>query len=225
MDSSFIQQDRFQAALREIVAETPKPLADVLNTKMFYILRGASRGTPIASRADIEKTFDVIAYKVSKSRKTGNVRRGKSIIGNATVAAIAVNARRGRAGLPGLKGPEMAKAIQKFMGQRFRAIGTEKAGWRKAIGGFGTAIGQPPWKEVSTGIKGVGKYSIAKPSFDSQAMAQYDVNSYKNPGHVQDIDPRTVTALEEAFDAEAASMEQYIQNKLQPIAAAHNGRP
>lgn len=221
-----IDDREFQAALRQYLAKTEKSLAPALNTKMFYIGRGAHRNTPQADRSKIEAELGVIAYKISKSKKTGKFARRKAIVGGSgprLVYAI-INARLGRAGKKGLQGKEMAAAAKRLLGKRFRGIGTEKDGWLHAIRKFGAAIGQGFTKDGGAGrLKGKSVGTVAKDGWNPECTLEYNVNSYDTK-HKQYLDPRTVRALQQAFTDETRSMQEHLRKKLQPIADQHNGR-
>jgi hypothetical protein len=215
----------FQSALRNYLAATEKELSVALNTKMFYIARGAHRNTPQADRSKIEAELGVTAYKISKSKKTGKLTRRKAIIGGPVRLAYAIiNARRGRAGKPGLYGSQMAKAVKSMLGKRFRAIGTAKDGWLAGIRKFVAAIGQGFEKEGGASrIKGKSTAIVAKPGWDPFCELEYNVNSYDTK-HAQSIDPRTQQALQTAFDDEARSMNDYLIKRLQKEADKINAK-
>lgn len=220
MGTSGVDMREFQEALREYLGKTEKALPEALNTKMFYIARGAHRGTPIADRAKIEQELGVVGYRTSVSKKTGNFVRRKAVLGGGALIYRIINGRRQLAGKAGLAGQAMKQAVARLIGKRLRSIGTERAGWLAIIRGFGSVINMFP----SPRVKGKGMATVAKPGWSPQAQMDYDLNSFKNPGHRQEIDPRTVAALQASFNAEAQSMREYLSKKLQPIADQHNGR-
>src|SRR5690349_9441988 len=95
-----VDMTEFQQALRGYLCKTEKALPEALNTKMFYIARGAHRGTPIADRGKIEQELSVTGYKISKSKKTGKFRRGRATVAGGSIIYRIINARVGRAGKP-----------------------------------------------------------------------------------------------------------------------------
>ncbi len=58
-----VDLSEWNKALRELLAKTPKPITETVNTQAFYALRGAKRGTQKASRAKIE-ALGIVGYDV-----------------------------------------------------------------------------------------------------------------------------------------------------------------
>lgn len=218
--------DGFSSTLAEYMKLTKKDHAEIMNTKGFFISRAASRNTVRADPAKMEKELGVAGYKVKLrqvgpdkgmphfSKKTGKLKWIRQYGAGAPLAALIVNARKGRAGKPGLFGTKMKRAVEKVIGKRRRSMGTLKAGWLGAIRGLGSAIGQSSRVEgASSVIKGRGKAIAARPGQSVKAEIFYDVNSF-DQRHVQYIDKLVADALEEAFRHELASMQRYIFDKM-----------
>ena len=134
-----------------------------------------------------------------------------------SLAALIVNARRGRSGGKGLYGSEMKAAIKKMIGKRGSAVGTEKAGWWKAIRAFGAAVKESSFREVNVyRLKGNPSIKIAKPGWSPSAQIGYAVNAF-DTHHNNYIDPRVVAATSKAFSDEMRSMESHMRKKLQEV--------
>lgn len=211
----------FQRTLNKYLAITSRELPSALNHKMFFIARAASRMSPKANKATLERELGVVGYKVKVGKRgkpltrKGKPRWERVISNSATLAALIVNARRGRAGKSGLFGAEMKAAVAKLISSRVLAIGTIKAGWWNAIRAFGRAVGQYPFREVNTRrIKGATKYRLAKDGFSPEASLEYLTNSFDQQ-HNAYIDQRTREALQRAYADELRSMQKYIIDKLQ----------
>lgn len=210
-----VNLSEFQKTLNKYLAVCSRELPKAINTKMFFIARGASRLSPKADRPKIEKELGVVGYKLRVSKKTGKTKWKRKDSMGASLAARIVNARKGRAGKPGLYGKDMKKAVTSLIGKRLRAIGTIKAGWRAAIRAFGVASGESAPREETAGrIKGNAKFRIARAGWSPEATMEYLVNSYGR-GHKQYIDARTQRALAQAYAEEMKSMNDYIIGKLQ----------
>ena len=216
----------FQATLKRYLAVCSRELPNALNNKMFFIARGASRYSPKADRAEMEKSLGVVGYRALKGKKgqplfrKGKLRFEKLYSNKVTLAALIVNARLGRAGKKGLRGQEMREAMAKLISTRASAVGTIKAGWWNAIRIFGAAVGATPSKEVNVNrLKGKTVVEVAKHGFTPQASLEYLVNSYTD-AHQQYIDKRTQDGLRKAYADEMRSMEEYIIKKLQKQADA-----
>lgn len=225
----------FQGLLRKYMAHSERDLPEALNTKMFYIARGAARGTPIGDRDKIESELGVVGYKIEYTKRSSPVTTDfigpikaqmkvisrKKRVSNAVIAGGAIiykiiNARKRRAGKKGLSGADMRLAAEHVIRDRFRAVGTLKAGWWGAIRALGSAIGAANYVEVGMNrVKGPGTASIAKQGWDPSVSIEYNVNSFSQPGHSQYIDEHVKDALAAAYDAEAASMADYIIKKMQ----------
>ena len=205
---------KFEAGLRQYVARFPGGvLEDILNKKMYFILRGAWERTPQVKRPKIEQDLNVIAYKVRRSRKTGKLSRGRAVHGKASIAPVLVNARRKKAGLKGLYGKEMEKAVRRLTGARLRGAGILRRGWLRSLLTFASRA-----KEGSVAVDGRlpagrGSPRPAQPGWNALATTTYEVN-IDSKGNAR-IDPRVSQATAASFEAELASMQQYIERKIQ----------
>lgn len=211
----------FQATLRRYLAVTSKTLQEALNQKMFFIARGASRGTPKVERSTVEKELSVTGYAEKlymKGPKKGQVnQRGK--LGRVQTATPfiyrIINSRLGRVGKKGLYGSAMKAAATKLLAKRFRSLGTLKAGWLGAIRALGRAVGESSQVEgTAANVKGRSKATLAREGWSPQVSIEYLTNSFA-PGHRAYIDARVQSALAAAFQDEAKSMEDYMIKKLQ----------
>lgn len=215
-----VNMNEFQAVLNRYLGVCSRELPKALNAKMFYIARGAARLSPKASRPEVEKELGVVGYKVKVGKsgkpltRKGKLRWNTVVSSTATLAAKIVNARRGKAGKPGLHGSEMATAVSRLIARRIAAIGTIRRGWRNAIKAFGFASGEASVVAEPGRVKGATKFKIAKDGFTPSAELEYLVNSYDR-NHNQYIDARTRAALRQAYADEMRSMQEYIIKKLQ----------
>jgi hypothetical protein len=210
--SDSLDMSEFDATLARYIAAVPHALQDILNKKMLYIAAGAYRKTVKAERATIERDLQVVAYKLSKSRKTGQFKRGKSVSGGPRVAYI-INALRRKKGLPGLEGKEMAKEVSRFTGKRLRAIGSLKAGWVGILKKLAAVAHGQSFIEPGPRVKQVGVARPAKDGWDPIVEIEYGVTEKRKSEKL--IDPRVVKALGDAFADESRSMEDYMTEQLQ----------
>jgi hypothetical protein len=212
--SVILDFSQFDAVLRAYVARCPHTLDAIVNKKMYYILRAAWEGTPKAERSTIEQALNVVAYKISRSRKTGKSKRGTAMVGKGSRVYALVNARRRKAGLKGLHGKDMEKAARKLVGARLRASGTLRRGWLLALRTF-SAAAKESMVNAQDGRQptGRGRASAAQPGWDPSASSVYEVNIESR--HEARIDPRVEAAVADAFEREQASMKEYIERKIQ----------
>lgn len=239
MDSAItmdvVNMPEFQAVLRPYMAHTERDLPEALNTKGYFIARGAARETPKGDRDKIESELGVVGYSLEYTKRSSPLttdfigpiraqmkviskkkRVANALIGGGAIIYRIINARRGRAKKKGLQGAEMRAAAEHLLRDRFRAVGTLRAGWWGAIRTLAGAIGATNYVEVGMNrVKGPGTATPAKPGWDPSVTIEYNVNSFSQPGHSQYIDARVSDALTNAFDAEMRSMAEYIIKKLQ----------
>jgi hypothetical protein len=206
--------ETFDAVFREYIARCPHTLDEIVNKKMYFILRAAWEGTPQVQRSTIEQNLSIDAYKIRKSRKTGKFSRGAAVHGSGSVVFRIINARRKRAGLKGLYGKDMAKAVRRLTGARLRAAGTLRRGWLRSLLTF-AAKAKEAMVSASDGKMPAGRGApvAAEPGWAPIAATSYEVNieSTKDAR----IDPRVEQALAAAFAREQASMQDYIERKIQ----------
>jgi hypothetical protein len=164
----------------------------------------------------------VIARETRLSKKTGKFKQGRAVIGGPLIARI-INKKRRQAGQPGLEGPEMQRAEQKFLNARLRAIGSLRAGWVAAIRKLAAAAKQAFAIERTPRVKSSGRARPAVEGWDPVAELEYNLAIRKK--EALQIDPRVETALAAAFQTELASMETHILKRLQRDADAINARP
>jgi hypothetical protein len=215
-----IDTTRLNSAIREYMNHTKKDLAEVVNTKAFFIALKALRYTPAAKEARISaELFRTVPAKVLK-RRYGRV----SAKGQAPVRLIylIVNARQRQAGRKGLKGAAMADAAQKIIGARMASVGFEKAGWvwalrdlapfvpsaaryaqrhdiRLSSTPLGLAIGAQPGLNVSA--------LIANRAFPRRRKNTKGLNIVR-------LESILRNSLQRAVDEEAADTVKYIERKF-----------
>ncbi len=218
--SAKVDLREWQAAVREVLSVTKKGITETLNTQSFYVTRGAGRDTRKADRSKIE-ALGVVGYKLSKSKTTGTIKRGKAIIGKNSAAANIVAARMKKANVEIKSRDQIEKAARSLIGKRLKAIGTQAAGWLGMIRTFGKAIGQP--SSGGKNVKGKGHAKPARDGWSPSAEFTYNLNSFTTK-HKQYIDPDTVRVLQQNFDAETRKTREYLQKKLQPAFNKHSGK-
>lgn len=223
-DTLKVDLTQFNLALSEYVIVCKRKLSEILNKKAFIIIRNTFFRTPKADRANIERDLEVAGYALATS-KSGKVRKSKgkfkrgAAILSGTLANRIVNARRGAAGLIGLYGGEMRAATQKLIARRFSAVGSLRSGW---VGSMRRLAKVVSGIDVPRGprVKRPGRAQIAKDGWNPVVEFEYDLNTKRSGG----IDPRVVSALQQAFDAEAASMGQYIAEKMNEATRPFNAK-
>jgi hypothetical protein len=188
----------FDATLKRYAQLSKRDPAIICNTKAYFILRGALRNTPKASKARIKQDLMQIG------------RNG------APLAAAIINSGR----KPGLQGLALKRAIQNLI--KIRRVATLKAGYIAGIQQLEPFVpskrGAPP---MDRGAKLVGKpKGWAKPASESSWKA---VAAFANTGGAKWDTRDTATGkalpgIQQAYDDEERSMEKYIWDKLNDTA-------
>jgi hypothetical protein len=216
-----IDMREFNQALDRYMDVTTRSLPDVLNKKALYIARGALRRTPSTEKGAITSSLGQIIHKKSgvelKLRKGGEVYSNLgSKEANAPMAALIINARRGRADHPGLYGQEMTQAIEALIAARNRSRAFLKSGWIPAIRTLS------PLVKDSYGFDGANGRAVqvnrakgmavpARAGFDCQAIIENSASGDHETN--QALHKYGRPALQEAFNAEAASMNRLVADR------------
>jgi hypothetical protein len=212
----------FDAAFHKYMAVTRHSLAEICNKKAAYIATRALKSTKRASRASIEASLGK-KIVVSRTTKKGRVIKSKKLslvqadIADAPLAALIVNKRRGARGEPGLRGAEMATAVSKMINRRFSSIGFIASGWIKAIQELSAALKErfSYDRKVKAFGKVKGGATAAKPGWNPTAIIFNNIDAKGS----QEVKEYITEGVQKALDAEAASMEQYVESKLAKDAA------
>lgn len=213
----------FQALLREHLAKTSRTLPVALNSRMFNIVAKASKNTPKTERSTIEQELGVVGYalkftkKGKYSRAQSSKRRADAAVTNGTsIIHLIINARRGRAGRPGLYGSAMKEAITKFLQRRFRSVGTLKAGWTGALRMLGKSLGLSFRNEgASASVKGKSTVAVARQGFTPSVRLEYVTNSFDKQ-HRPYIDDRLLQAVDAAFRSETQEIKNHLRDAIDP---------
>lgn len=219
----------FDRALAEYMRYTPRTLQSVINTKAYFVARKAIWFT---QKADIYRMraqlgqFVRVNY-ISRHGKQGS-RKILTLVNSsratAPLAALIINARRGKAGLPGLYGSKMARAIRELLASRMKAVAFIKSGWLPAVRILAPHAEHKGSPRVDASARQRGRpKGTAKPAQSTWRPTAEIVNlvtakrdtkmalvKYGSPG------------LQRAFTDEAASMRDYIERRMRPDASRFN---
>lgn len=218
-----VDMTEFQKAFREHAALSRRSLAENINTKLYFVGRGAARLTPKANRAEIEQELGIVGYslqtkKNGKLRKTQRARLDHAMTQPAALVYLLVNSARGKVGKKGLYGAAMKAAVTEELKRRIKGIGTLRKGWIMGIKYLARAAGlvDDTPNPSAVALKG---YSIATPAVDSwnpEARLQYRSNARVNG--ILMIHPSVEKALAKSFADETRSMQEDIARKQQELA-------
>lgn len=229
-----IHHDEFDRTLEEYFNHTKRTVAEALNEKAFFISRGAALYTHKASEGGIRTLFgqSVVLNKKKRGvgfRKTRNLSlfSAQADTINAPLLAAIINKRRGKRGLPGLTGRAMLIEMNRVFNARIRSIAFIKSGWIPAIKHFEKFSkykrNAPPMDNAAK-IVGAGKGGAVEATENAPIASLWnDVGIGKrNKGRLEAVKRYGEEGLRKAFDAEVASMNEYIERKMNPDAERFN---
>ncbi len=207
----------FDRSLAAYMQVTTHNTAEVINKKAFFIARRAVRETPSTTKGQIASSLG----KITRSKRKGTMLHlvaAQQTYGHlqgreatAPLAALIINARRGRKGEPGLEGASMTAAIASLIAARSRSRSFLKSGWLPAIKLLEPLVTDKRG-EPATSYRGAKQYGIAKgasmparPGWKVRCIIENTVRESgkrANDALIRKGGP----ALQRAFDFEAASM-------------------
>lgn len=223
--STHWEQKEFEAAAQAMLARTSRSLPEATNQALANVAGRIINLTAAADKSKIQRQLGEIGrlveystYKDGKKKGQTKIKRGGRIYAQANNkrggirAAMIINARRARAGKPGLEGKEMEKAIRNMVGARKKSAGFMKSGnipgYQKLLGGV-----SKPFKIAKLagfGVRGKDK-GDAKPApkFTLSPVAYFE-NTTKA------AETTGAAALRRAMADEAKEMRRHIAEKLNP---------
>lgn len=235
-----VNTSEFNSAIRLLAAAKKKDLATVVNKKLYYVAKRSVWYTHVANYERIANELGQNYQRATGKRSNSfkmikHSTRNNAREYNAPLAAILVNYYRGKIGKVGLRGAEMIKEVQRFVGKRLRSIGFIKAGWIAARDAFkqkakilsapeGTIAG----KTKRAGVARLGGGIPAVPN-DKVYAAIWNQSNYlkdKNPetgqpyGHEKALMKYAFPALKRAFIEELADTKKELEKELRKSARA-----
>jgi ribosomal protein S12 len=226
--TSDFHSEGFERGIRMAMDLTERSTTEELNQRAMNVAGRAMNNTKMADKAQIQRTLGevgrAITFKVLKSgRNAKRVMRGARLFAAANNrqggprAALIINARRAKKGLPGLEGREMESAIRKMVGAKLRSVGFKKSGYIPAIRALARGIDKPFYIGKMQGISIRGaKKGAGSPAIRFHQVATIE-NSVKDITSVPDEQ-----ALQNALDQEGNEMVQHFSDKLNGVADQFN---
>lgn len=214
----------FKATLNKYKELSKRDPATICNTKAFYIARRAVIETPKADKSQMQAELGrIIRIKKLQVQKLRTVTRygrfGQQV--EAPLVALIINSRRGQHGEAGLYGSSMESAVTAFLNARFKSIAFLKSGWLPAIRAlepFAEKIGGPRLQRGPTQVGAAkGSGTPAKDGFWT-TKATIENSAGDNRNNKGALIKYGAPALQRAFDAESASMLQYMEKKMKETA-------
>ena len=218
----------FERGMRLAMERTEHETTEELNQRAMNVAGRAMNNTRMADKGQIQRTLGevgrAISFKVLKSGKNAKrAVRGARLFAASNNkqggprAALIINSRRAKRGLPGLEGREMESAIRKMVGAKLRSVGFKKSGYIPAIRAMASSLSKPFFIGQMKGfsIRGVKKGA------GSPAIRFHQVATIENS--VMDITSRPdEQALQSALDQEGDEMVKHFSERLNVVADEFN---
>jgi hypothetical protein len=222
-------QRHFDRTFARYMQHTSRTLPEAINSKAFYIARGAVRETQKADKGKIRSALQQTIQVPSKSA-VGTMRNKRVLVQardhDAPLAAVIINARRGAKNKRGLFGKNMRDAVKAMINARVRSVAYIKSGFLPAVkilAKFTKDKSRAPAMDSAAKQFGQAKGAaipaganakVPMATIINEAYAKHDKNDA-----LRKVGGR---GLQRSFDAETASMRQHIEDKMRPAAAEFN---
>lgn len=231
-------QTVFDAALERYLSITKRSIPNALNKKAYFVARKAiwyttkvmpgvvarELQTKISIRDNEESAQSGSVYNFAGRRRSTSTR-----VVDVPMAAVIINSRLGRQGLPGLQGRSMLQAVRVLAAVRNRSVAFLKSGWITARDtlkmAFTGAVGKGLPAEESSSVGGPKTIGFPKGSatpaheggnpfvvIENRAIAKHDKKDA--------LQKYGSAALQKAFDDEANSMIEYLEEEMRKDTAA-----
>lgn len=222
-----VNMSEFEATLRRYREFSRRTPEQICNTKAFFIARRATRETPKAKRLAAKLMRNIVTDRKEIGQrfsfKNGKLRKGQKIYHKFTapLAALIVNARRAKAGEPGLYGADMEHAIGELIAARNRSIAFLRSGWIpsiKRLEPLADTRGRPRQDQSAKQFGREKGYANPSPSdtwFAKTIIANTAESVREMSGKAEQY---LQEGLQRAFDAETQSMREYIERKMREAA-------
>lgn len=208
--------------VKRLALSSSRSLPVVLNQTSLNAIGRATNNTPRADKLRMKTQLGqfVKVNRILKSGKNKNQIRASSKLVAANFyhqgprLALIINARRRKAGLKALEGPEMEKAMAKLLRVRLFSEGFERSGWfagmRKLIDAIKSLGGHPFIIAQMRGIATVGQAKgDAKTAGRLSFYPKVEINN-----HAKGIVKVGSAALQRGMDQEAHEINRHIEEGI-----------
>lgn len=222
----------FNQQLREVAAQSSRDGADVVNSRMSFVIRKAIQFTEKSNKAEIQHVLGQVGNALVLTKKGDRLRKGKGGRGRAVLkensfAALIVNARRRDQAGPDymLWGNALEEAARKLIAARVRSVAFIKSGWAWAFREilpfvkFKRPPGSVPDPDAKPRGQPKGFATAAKASNRIVATAENRAlmasgGKYQAPGPHNPL-PIAEAGLKLALASEQAEMTRHLKEKMQ----------
>lgn len=202
MKNGITWKNEFPEALRRYLPHTKRTLAEIINQKGYAINRTANA---ITAKADAKRLEAEIGPEAQSKA-----------IPNAPALAVIINAKRGKG--KGLYGSEMRAAVEKEWRRRKAAINFLRAGFLPGVAAFARSLGKAVGRNASrwAAVHGMGGATPARPGVKVEAtFFNAAVELAPKSSRPDAAAAKAEAGLERASAQEIASMDKYIERKMQ----------
>jgi hypothetical protein len=210
-----IDKTEFQRDFRRLASETKRGLPLFTNSRLLAIAKDAQENTPEANRGAIGEYLGA-SIQSERINSKGRTVRKFSYKPTPVVYAI-INARRKKAGVAPVPRNQMAAEAKAFIASKFRAVGSLKSGWTKAIGILAQSVAQS-----LGGLSGprVKMNSRAKPATEGwNPTATLEYRETVERAGIRFIDSRVELALDAAFEKEHGEILRQLDKHMNGVAS------
>lgn len=225
------------AAILQYLPHTKRTIAEVLNTKAFYIERGAARLTKKVPREEIERELGVTGYtvkQITRGKNAGKFRRTGYLTQPRSLAETLVRARLFRKKEPQPDRAGVTPLIKKLINYRVKTRAFLAAGWlpgirhlaRFAKDKSGAPRADRDAKSWSPRV--LGGATEANPWLMAGLNAKvvmWNDSVAKHPGGSPEaLEKHAGAALRQAIADEIKNMADYLAKKMQQATNPHNAK-
>lgn len=214
-------QAQFDSIMAEYLQHSKRDAVTAVNTKLFYISRAATRMTKKAGKLEIESG---LLKMVTPHRPMDSVYHSASSV---PLGVLIIMGRMKHEGE--LEPREMAAAVKSLIAARKRSNAFLASGWIdsiKALEPLADRVGRKPQMAPESEMKRYGKAKgDTAPAVEGPNIVGKIVNKAMAKRDKKDALGRYGSVgLAQAFESEANSMLDYIDNKMQKAAREANRR-
>lgn len=196
-----VDTKEFDRVFKEYMKYSSRDFAEACNQHAYYIARNAVKDT----------------YSTPKDRVATDLMKPSRISNTAPIAAILVNKYEKSKGRKGLSGPNMAKAVEKFIKKRQRSVNFLRAGWIPAVKMLEKLVPRKGGASI-TGIKARGKpKGGAIPARASNSPIAYIFNNVLGKPNENRVKGILADGAQKAIREETESMKEYILKKQKDL--------
>lgn len=193
----------FNRTFKEYMKLTKRSLVESCNQHAYYMARDAVLTTKAATKDEIAESLNKPSTKYPEVQ----------------LAAILVNAERGKQGKKGLTGEKMKSAVEKFIRKRQSHRNFLRSGWIPSIKKLAQLVPKKNGTPIPSGTVKKGRnYGGTTPARDSMFSWRVFTTIWNSATGKVDHQGRAIrylqTGAKEAIEMERLSMVKYIQRKI-----------